>query len=216
MKPIRAVVFDVGETLVNERRSWSLWADWLGVPDHVLFATLGAVIAAGQHHHRVFDLLQPGFDLARARAERLAAGTPDRVMPADLYPDASSCLRELRIRGLRVGIAGNQPEDCEDALRQAGLAVDLLASSARWGVEKPSPTFFARIAAALHLDPQSIAYVGDRLDNDVLPAIDAGMLAIFLRRGPWGFLHAERPEAACAHLRIDSLDQLPAALKPWC
>jgi FMN phosphatase YigB (HAD superfamily) len=29
---IRAVFFDIGETLVDESRSWLGWADWLGVP----------------------------------------------------------------------------------------------------------------------------------------------------------------------------------------
>src|SRR6266446_6422224 len=29
---IRLVVFDVGETLIDESRMWGEWADWLGVP----------------------------------------------------------------------------------------------------------------------------------------------------------------------------------------
>ena len=55
-------------------------------------------------------------------------------------------------------------------------------------------------------------YVGDRVDNDILPAVEAGMIAVFIRRGPWGFLHAQWPEAQRAHLRIDSLTELPEAL----
>jgi FMN phosphatase YigB (HAD superfamily) len=93
-----------------------------------------------------------------------------------------------------------------------GLPVDTVASSGGWGVEKPSPAFFERIVAASDCAPHEIAYVGDRLDNDVLPARAAGMLAVFLRRGPWGYLHARRPEVALAHIRIDSLDELPSAL----
>jgi FMN phosphatase YigB (HAD superfamily) len=57
-----------------------------------------------------------------------------------------------------------------------------------------------------------IAYVGDRVDNDVVPAADAGMVSIFLRRGPWGYLQADWPGVALAHLRLDSLAELPAAL----
>ncbi len=30
--PIRAVCFDVGETLIDETRHWGEWADFLGVP----------------------------------------------------------------------------------------------------------------------------------------------------------------------------------------
>jgi hypothetical protein len=29
---VRAVVFDVGETLVDETREYGAWADWLGAP----------------------------------------------------------------------------------------------------------------------------------------------------------------------------------------
>jgi hypothetical protein len=39
------------------------------------------------------------------------------------------------------------------------------------------------------------------------------MVSVFLRRGPWGYLHATRPEAAAARIRIDALDELPAALR---
>ena len=62
------------------------------------------------------------------------------------------------------------------------------------------------------LDARNIAYVGDRTDNDVLPAADAGMRPILIRRGPWGHLHALRPEAKRATI-IDSLDELPAAIR---
>ena len=61
--------------------------------------------------------------------------------------------------------------------------------------------------------PAEIAYVGDRLDNDVLPAREAGMFAVFLVRGPWGIIHARRPERARASLILDHLSDLPAALE---
>jgi hypothetical protein len=41
------------------------------------------------------------------------------------------------------------------------------------------------------------------------------MLAVFLRRGPWGYLHATRPEAARAAIRLDTLAELPAALEKY-
>ena len=44
---IRAVVFDVGETLVDESREYGSWADWLGVPRHTFSSVFGAVIAEG-------------------------------------------------------------------------------------------------------------------------------------------------------------------------
>lgn len=58
------------------------------------------------------------------------------------------------------------------------------------------------------VEPAGVAYVGDRVDNDVLPAKAAGMFAVLVRRGPWGYLGARRPEAATADLRLDDLTSL--------
>jgi HAD superfamily hydrolase (TIGR01549 family) len=212
---IDVVFFDIGETLVNETRQWGSWADWLGIPRLTFFAVLGGLIERGEHHRRVFELLRPGIDLARERAIRAEAGYSEHFERADFYPDAIPCLEALRRAGYRIGLAGNQPGGVEDVLRAMNLPVDLIASSASWGVEKPSPEFFARVAALAGVPPANIAYVGDRVDNDVVPAATAGMLAVFLRRGPWGFLQAEHPGAALASLRLDSLDALPHAFEAY-
>jgi HAD superfamily hydrolase (TIGR01509 family) len=130
----------------------------------------------------------------------------------DLYADAAPCLRALRARGYCVGIAGNQPEGAVEALRSLDLAADFVASSSSLGVEKPAAEFFRKLAALAGLPPQAIAYVGDRLDNDILPARAAGMATVFLRRGPWAKVHASQPEAALADITLDTLNDLPDAL----
>jgi HAD superfamily hydrolase (TIGR01549 family) len=212
---IESVFFDVGETLVDETRLWAAWADWLHVPRLTFFGVLGGVIERGEHHTRTFEIIRPGIDLARERAARRAAGGFEGFDADDLYPDALPCLQALRAAGYRLGLAGNQPERTEGILQAMGLPVDVIASSAGWGVEKPDPAFFARVAEAAGTAPERIAYVGDRLDNDVLPARAAGMVAVFLRRGPWGYLHALRPEVAQADRQIDSLNDLPARLRTY-
>ena len=68
---ITTVVFDVGETLVDETRHWGEWADWMGVPRLTFFAVLGAVIDRGLPHRQVFELLQPGLDYAEAARQHL-------------------------------------------------------------------------------------------------------------------------------------------------
>jgi HAD superfamily hydrolase (TIGR01549 family) len=212
---VEAVVFDVGETLVDETRYWREWADWLGVPQFTFFGVLGGVIARGEDHRRVFDLVAPGLDVADAieqrRREGDLAGPESWFAETDLYPDAAPCLRELRARGFRVGLAANQPEGAVESLSRLGVDADFVGSSADWGVWKPSPLFFHHVADAARCPPGRIAYVGDRVDNDVVPSATAGMVAVFVRRGPWGYLQAERPEAAIARVRVDSLAELPDA-----
>jgi FMN phosphatase YigB (HAD superfamily) len=212
---LKVVFFDVGETLVDETRQWAAWADWLGIPHLTFFGVLGGVIERGEHHRRVFELLRPGIDLAAECEARATAGMSEHFERADFYPDAIACLEALRGEGYRIGLAGNQPEGVEALLRAMDLPVDLIASSAGWGVEKPSPEFFARVIALADAAPSTIAYVGDRLDNDVVPAAAAGLVAVFLRRGPWGYLHAGRREAAQAHIQIESLAELPEHLRRY-
>src|SRR5436305_15226661 len=78
----------------------------------------------------------------------------------ELYPDAEACLRRLKAAGFVVGAVGNMAIDHEPIVH--GLA-DLVASSERWGVEKPSPAFYERLVDELSLPPEKIAYVGDRV-----------------------------------------------------
>ena len=105
-------------------------------------------------------------------------------------------------------IAGNQPMEAEEALHALELQVDFVGSSSGWGVSKPDPKFFEKIIEAAGVPAECIAYVGDRVDNDVIPARAAGMTAVFLRRGPWGWMHEERPEIEQAHLRLRTLEGL--------
>ena len=152
---IRAVFFDVGETLVDETRHWGLWADYLKIPRLTFFAVLGAVIQKGLHHREVFKIFDPKFDPDLAWRERQFRGETYSFLPTDFYPHALPCLRNLKKAGYLVGIAGNQPEGCEAALRNAGIDADVVASSSAWGIEKPSPVFFERIASeAVYLRAQ--------------------------------------------------------------
>ena len=210
---LKAVFFDVGETLIDETRDWGEWADYLGVTRLTLFAALGAVINRGQHHREVFQLIRPGCDFAALKARRQAEGRAYALQVADLYPDAVPCLSELKARGMRVGIAGNQPAAIEDALASLGVSADIVASSQTWGVEKPSPAFFDKIIEAVEgMAPQEIAYVGDRLDNDVIPAIRAGMIGVFLRRGPWAVIQSSAQTDLNIEHGISSLSELPGLL----
>ena len=206
---IRAVVLDVGETLVDETRPWGEWADWLGIPRLTMFAVLGGMIERGEEHRRAAELLRPGVDLAAESARRRTMMGTSWMQPGDLYPDAVPALRALRAAGYRVGVAGNQPLETERVIADLGIPLDLVASSAGLGVAKPDPAFFARIAEALELEPSEIAYVGDRVDNDVRPAAAAGMRAIFIRRGPWAFIQASDGPPSEAAATIDSLLELP-------
>ncbi len=158
---LSVVVFDVGETLVDEAAASARWeAEGLTVP--------------------------PPFE--------------DR----DLHADTLPCLAALRARGLRLGAAGNMRAVHEDFLQ---AHVDFVGSSERWDVWKPDAGFFRRIVQVAGAPAGEVLYVGDRVDNDVLPALRFGMRAIRVRRG--AHAHVESPDGTVA---IGSLAELPEAL----
>lgn len=208
--PIEAVFFDIGETLINEGEIYGRWADWLEVPRHTFLAKLGAVLATGGTHMDVFEHFRPGFDLATEEKGRRDAGVANGFGITDLYPDVHDCLAGLRSQGLFIGVAGNQPIEAGEQFAALSLDVDLVGISDVWGVSKPDPAFFERCVAESRVPPQRILYVGDRIDNDVLPALAFGMRAAFLRRGPWG--HIQRDDVALARCTfvLDDLAGLAA------
>jgi FMN phosphatase YigB (HAD superfamily) len=157
---LRFVVFDVGETLVDEAATYKRW-EAEGVTTYVF---------ADQ----------------------------------DLHADALPCFEALRARDLRLGAAGNMYAVHEDFLRPH---LDFVGSSERWGVEKPDERFFARVVEAAGVPATEILYVGDRVDNDVLPARAAGLRVIRIRRGEHA--HVESPPGT---ITIGSLDELAEAL----
>ncbi|WP_153414473.1 HAD family hydrolase [Nocardia macrotermitis] len=193
---ISAVVFDVGETLVDETREYGTWADWLGVPRHTFVSVFGAVIATGQDYRETFQVFRPGFDLQKEREARAAAGYPESYGEEDLYPDVRPTLSKLQDLGVWVGIVGNQTVRSGQILRSLNLPTDFIATSDDWGVEKPSAEFFAKVVEVAPGEPGQIVYVGDRLDNDVAPAKRAGMRTAYLQRGPWGWIHRNKQEVA--------------------
>ena len=199
----RWVCLDVGETLIDETRIWSIWADELGVPRLTFLAALGAVIARGGEHRDVFPMFSADdWPLRLPSVEATYGG----FRAEDLYPDALPALEALR-ENHRLAIIANQPAIRGEQLREIGVEADVMAMSEAMGVAKPDPAFFAR---ALDLmgspDPAQVAYVGDRIDNDVRPASAAGMRAVWIRRGPWGVI--QHPGPVAPDLTVDSLVEL--------
>ncbi len=202
---IRAVCFDVGETLIDETRFWREVARYAGVPEFTLAGTIGGLIERRENHRSIFGYLQTESvdpNLLGYRFEQ-----------SDLYPDVVRTLKQLRSERYRIAIAGNQGEGVAEQLEALDLGVDVIGTSGMWGSSKPAPAFFARLCQELDLPPDQIVLVGDRLDNDVLPAIEFGMQAVHIHRGPWGCIQEGWPESADVRWKIDRLGELRETLR---
>lgn len=209
---MKAVFFDIGETLIDESRLWSALADWLGMPKMTFFALLGGLISQGRDHRELLEIVRP--DLGwKGVVERFRQEFRDTYLPEDLYPDVFSALAGLKKDGYFVGIAGNQPAEREKDLHAMDLPADMIATSGGWGLQKPDLKFFERILSEGRWRPEEVAYVGDRVDNDVLPAAAAGLIPIHLVRGPWGWLQRDWPGVAAARGQIRGLTEVGSLLQ---
>ena len=207
----RWVCFDVGETFIDETRVWSIWADLLGVTRLTFMAALGAVIADGDDHRDVFRMVRrPDWEKLYPEFDRQYGAFRE----SDLYPDAVSSLEALRAAGYKLSIFANQPARRTPELEALGIRPDAIAMSGELGVHKPELEFYTRALDYMHADAGDVAYVGDRLDNDVRPSAAAGMRPVFLRRGPWGVIGDDKgmPEGT---LVVDSLTELVERIGDW-
>jgi len=212
---LRSVVFDVGETLMDDTREFGAWADWVGIPRHTFSAVLGAVTAEGRNNAETFQYFRPGFDLVRERQLREDAGAGEKIEDQDMYPDVRPALTALRDLGMWVGIAGNQTARAAELLRGLNLPCDAIATSGEWGVAKPDPAFFDRVIEFAPGERHEILYVGDHRDNDLIPARAAGLRTALIRRGPWGYLWADEPAVRqLADYVVDSLADLVECVNP--
>lgn len=130
LNDVRCVVFDVGETLVDETRLWTSVAHRCGVPVATVCGVLGGLVESGEHHGQLREVL--GVDRYLP---------PFVIESSDRYPNAADCIDSARRHHLRVGIAGNQPEGFDEQLSAAGVLADFIGSSTpRESPPQPSST----------------------------------------------------------------------------
>lgn len=128
------------------------------------------------------------------------------------YPDAQHTLSKLHER-YRIGIIANQPGGTVKRLRNYGLLdyIDLVYSSTEMGMAKPSLHIFRSALTAAGCKSERALMVGDRLDNDIVPAKSIGMKTVRIRKG---FFQKEEPktQSLAPDADIYSLSELIALL----
>lgn len=124
-----------------------------------------------------------------------------------VYDEVRPVLRQLRARGVTLGVISNWTGDLEDVLRGVELrhAFDFVLDSAHLGWEKPHPQIFLEALRRADVAPEHALHVGDSPGHDVDGALAAGLRAALLDR------EAAHPEFDRAP-RMASLDELVALL----
>jgi HAD superfamily hydrolase (TIGR01662 family) len=188
---VRWIFFDIGETLVDESKpirdvmeQFTRAAKQLGY-DFRLEEVESSIL----HFHSRF-CAHPMRDVI----EKLIPSTADRSeirlnmkykkALEQPFPEADDVLKQLS--GLyQLGIIANQNAGTRARLEHYGLLkyFSVVCSSEEEGLTKPDPRFFELALKRAKCEAQHTVMVGDRLDNDIMPAKRLGMQAIWIRQG---------------------------------
>ncbi|MCR4791959.1 MAG: HAD family hydrolase [Lachnospiraceae bacterium] len=129
-----------------------------------------------------------------------------------LYPAASEVLSDLYGK-YKMGIIANQVPGTRERIDNWGIGkyFDVVIASAEAGCAKPDPGIFITALEQAGCDPEEAVMIGDRLDNDIIPAKKLGMKTIWVRQG-YAIYQKTDDESKSPDLTVDSIEELPAAL----
>ncbi len=125
----------------------------------------------------------------------------------ELYDDVEETLRDLRVRGFRLGLISNSHRPLQSFESHFGLdgLIDVKVSSFDHGFMKPHPSIFETALREIGVAAGEAAMVGDSLAHDVAGATQVGMKGILISR------HGA-PAASAGVPVIRSLGELPPLL----
>lgn len=212
-RDLTAVVFDLDDTLFDrEAAVRSLMRAWLG---EVAPVTMDEILLRDGRGHTMrgpfFAWLEETFpQLGNGRWQQFRAELSTHVV-AD--PAAGPLLKRLVSSGLTLGLLTNGGMEHQMTKLQAtGLAgffpPERVLVSEGIGWEKPHPKAFAVLAAAFHVPPERVLFIGDHPATDIAGARNAGLRTCWLRRRDPGGMCAE------AELVVDSLGEIIPLLFP--
>ena len=101
-----------------------------------------------------------------------------------LFDDTELCLRVLSSK-YKIGIIANQDYGTENRLINFGIRqyIDVIIASAEEGVAKPDKRIFELALNRTNCKAEHAVMIGDRIDNDIIPAKEMGMKTVWIKQG---------------------------------
>ena len=179
MHSIKWIFFDIGSTLVDESV-----AVFKRVERTVANTTIGfddfyaKMVEISKHDQNSYHKTLEYYGLKSA-----PWNSDDELV----YPEAEACLQELHKR-YKIGIIANQVPGSRERLEKIGLLkyIDIVVASAEEGVAKPDLRIFRIALDRVNCKAEEAVMVGDRIDNDILPANELGMITVWIKQGLGG------------------------------
>lgn len=173
---IKWLFFDVGSTLINEQAAYEHRMREIAVLANMPFEKIYEMALAYYKQNKKGDL-----ETAKALGIKLTDWHKEDEI---LYEDALDCLARLS-KKYKIGVIANQSPGTKERLTQHGIIkyIDLVVASAEEGVAKPDERIFEIALERSNCKPGNAVMIGDRIDNDIVPANLSGMHTIWVKQG---------------------------------
>jgi HAD superfamily hydrolase (TIGR02253 family) len=196
---IKAVVFDVDNTLVDFRK----WKNAAVDAAVVAMIDAGLDLSAEQAHKKIFEIYgQKGIEYQEVFDDFLheVLGYVDyRILAAGIvayrraregalvsYPHVNLALLRLFRMHLKLAVVSDAPR-MQVWMRLVQLGVDMFFDTVvtfdDTGVRKPAPEPFRKALELLEVLPEETVMVGDWAERDIIGAKTLGMHTVFARYG---------------------------------
>jgi HAD superfamily hydrolase (TIGR01662 family) len=204
-RKIKWLFFDIGSTLVDESRAYESRLRDAAKLANVTYEYVYETAIRFYQENKKGDLEAIkllGIEKPNWRSE-------DEI----LYGDAEECLRKLSGR-YNIGVIANQPLGVAKRLEEFGISkyIKLVAASAEEGVAKPDRRIFELALNRAGCEPGQSVMIGDRIDNDIVPAKKLGMHTIWVKQG-FGRYWSVTNEEEKADYEVKSLMEICGIMK---
>lgn len=128
-----------------------------------------------------------GAEISREIALQILAKLRQHKWEIKAYDDSLPILKELKNRGLILGLVSNVVQDMESTYTELGLQpyLDFKVTSSEVGCDKPQPEIFQAALKKAGIKSEEALYVGDQYDLDIVGARGVGMKAILVDRNDY-------------------------------
>ena len=206
MNKIEWIFFDVGSTLMNEEIPFKRKFEEISKKANVLFEEV---------YEKAIEFYKDNKkgDIEVARVYNVDYGEWDNTGEY-LYSEALDSLKQLASK-YKIGIIANQPPGTDTRLKESGIMdyISLVISSAEEGVKKPDERIFKRALEKGKCKAENSIMVGDRIDNDIIPAKKLGFSTIWIKQGLGGtYWKLDEEEKKQIDYIVSSLDEIVTLL----
>lgn len=199
-KNIEWLFFDIGSTLVDEQIAYEHRFQEIAEAANKPYEDVYSMAVEMYKENRKGDK-----EVAKALGVELPKwhGEDER-----LYKDTPACLEALHSK-YKIGIIANQELGTEERLKRWGILkyIDLVVASAEEGVAKPDRKIFEIALERGHCKSENAVMIGDRIDNDIVPAKAMGMHTIWVKQG-FGRHWKVKDESEKADVEVEGIREI--------